>query len=533
MKAFVLVYDTQGLANDELQVTLASQQAFNQLELERPPYLKGLHFSVREVPEGLRVDISTEASLNHPALDFLLDFRWPDGHLLRRYTMLFDLPNGYGHVVKPKKKRSIQATHSISLETVAPKTYGPVTQKDQLIHVAYQLRPNSKTTVAQTALAIYEKNPNAFVNHDLHRLKQGAVLNSPTLDDVKKIDVQDADEHVWGSNTKKKGTFSKHKPGSTLVQQNDNLMTIARRVRPNKQVSVEQVAMALFQSNKKQLTDRNMHELSVDQVLRIPSLKMIQRISPKQAIAWVSEQEKAWKQQHAKQPLTPTDQTKSRIDQSAKSTAVSVSTSAVTTASEQLPTIQVAEDNTNGLLHLKDSYYIWIVGILLIGLLISRFILRFRARDNKVPVEAPVVASEVKQSGDDLSVVDLPGSPVLETVASDPTMELSMPDLKDPDPDQAMGDSDETAGFEEAAGFELEVSALEEVAVYMSYERYDQAESTLLEALKETPDHIELQVALLEVYEKQKDKAQFDAWASKLPSDLEQQQAELWKKSCR
>ena len=41
---------------------------------------------------GRRVVLTTDAPLREPYLDLVVEARWPDGRLLREYTVLIDLP---------------------------------------------------------------------------------------------------------------------------------------------------------------------------------------------------------------------------------------------------------------------------------------------------------------------------------------------------------------------------------------------------------------------------------------------------------
>jgi len=78
-----------------------------------------------------------------------------------------------------------------------------VQRGDTLWGISRRLRPDSRLTMNQTMLAIYEANPGAFVGN-INRLRAGAVLRIPSADDVFRITRTDAfaevkrQNEVWG-----------------------------------------------------------------------------------------------------------------------------------------------------------------------------------------------------------------------------------------------------------------------------------------------------------------------------------------------
>ena len=58
----------------------------------RDVFLTRINFVVELDAAGKRVVLSTDAPLREPYLDLIVEARWPDGRLLRDYTVLVDLP---------------------------------------------------------------------------------------------------------------------------------------------------------------------------------------------------------------------------------------------------------------------------------------------------------------------------------------------------------------------------------------------------------------------------------------------------------
>ncbi len=76
-----------------LQVRLASQAAFKQANLEFNPALTRLRFDLDTRPDGsFVVHISSAQTISEPYLDLLLELTWNGGRVLREYTVLLDPP---------------------------------------------------------------------------------------------------------------------------------------------------------------------------------------------------------------------------------------------------------------------------------------------------------------------------------------------------------------------------------------------------------------------------------------------------------
>lgn len=77
-----------------LKVGLADSEAFTRMKIDRPAILSTLTFSLHRATDGGHdyIQISSQALIREPALNFLIEFSWSDGHLIREYKVLLDLP---------------------------------------------------------------------------------------------------------------------------------------------------------------------------------------------------------------------------------------------------------------------------------------------------------------------------------------------------------------------------------------------------------------------------------------------------------
>ena len=78
---------------NEVHIGLASESDYVKAGIEHrtPPDL--IKFRLVEGKDGIPViEVTSQAPIKEPLLDFILEVNWPDGHLMREYTVLLDPP---------------------------------------------------------------------------------------------------------------------------------------------------------------------------------------------------------------------------------------------------------------------------------------------------------------------------------------------------------------------------------------------------------------------------------------------------------
>ncbi|TKB45090.1 FimV/HubP family polar landmark protein [Thalassotalea mangrovi] len=66
-------------------------------------------------------------------------------------------------------------------------TYGPIKASDTLWKIANAYRPDDSVTNYQVMVALFNTNPNAFVNNDINALIQGQYLRIPSLEEINQV----------------------------------------------------------------------------------------------------------------------------------------------------------------------------------------------------------------------------------------------------------------------------------------------------------------------------------------------------------
>ena len=84
----IAITDSDGVALDEIRITLAGADIFEKAGIDRAYELQKLKFSVVETPDGPAVQIVSEVPVTEPAIKFIVEALWPEGRLLKTYTVL-------------------------------------------------------------------------------------------------------------------------------------------------------------------------------------------------------------------------------------------------------------------------------------------------------------------------------------------------------------------------------------------------------------------------------------------------------------
>ena len=165
-----------------LRVELASSEAFSEAGVVRDYYLTQLNFSVGTNGDGQAViNVSSDVAVRKSYLNFLVQLEWPAGRLIREYTLLLNLPDSSakGSSSEAPNPNSSAASNRQTL----PGESHIVVVGDTLWNVSKRLRPRG-LTILQTMDALYSNNSDSFVGGDANRMKMGAVLRLPSIDEI-------------------------------------------------------------------------------------------------------------------------------------------------------------------------------------------------------------------------------------------------------------------------------------------------------------------------------------------------------------
>ena len=215
------LFDVKPDELDTVKATLATADAFAKSGIERYHFLTQLAFAPRMSERGGAViRITSREPIREPFMDFLVEVVWPAGQLVKEFTVLLDPPSTSERpapAVRPpaiadrRPAEPSSSTPSSALRSGAaaarsdaadrtpparrppsgpdgfPLYLGPVRSGTGLLRLARAGQPMGATK-AQTALALYRNNQDAFINGDIDRLIAGKTLVIPTRAELFALD---------------------------------------------------------------------------------------------------------------------------------------------------------------------------------------------------------------------------------------------------------------------------------------------------------------------------------------------------------
>ncbi len=247
LEAEIKLLQANELSENEILIGLAGNDDFQRAGIDRLYFLTDLKFSVvLDGPSGPVIRVSSRKPVREPYVNFLLETQWPNGRILREYTLLMDLPVFSDESVRPVQSARTSTPRSSAVPTQTrptvpaarqdtresderaeaprPRTqtqrqqssrasqggtadvYGPVGSNDTLWEIALKVRPNRGYSVQQTMLAIQRLNPEAFINGNINLLRKGQVLRVPSSGDIDTVTERQAVSEVAQQNNQWSGS---------------------------------------------------------------------------------------------------------------------------------------------------------------------------------------------------------------------------------------------------------------------------------------------------------------------------------------
>lgn len=209
------------VTTDQIKVELAPDEAFERFGIRRMGILHQLDFEItRDGDNTLIVEVTTDKPIREPFLKMLVELTWPNGRLMREYSFLVDPPKrtqgpealgpqadsgaGQSQASGPEpefgQRRSAAMSGQASAEPRQPGEYGPTSANDTLWSIAGRVNTASDVTRQQVMLALQDANPDAFVNNNINRLRQGQVLRFPSEQEIRSRSTREAVREVMAQN---------------------------------------------------------------------------------------------------------------------------------------------------------------------------------------------------------------------------------------------------------------------------------------------------------------------------------------------
>lgn len=211
LKAQIRLLSSKNFDVSNLKARIASHEVYRKYGVTKEPFHNTFNFEVETLADGTKViNVTSKTPIREPFVNFLVELNWPQGRMLREYTILLDPPvytneqqaiieSAPTRSVKQKRRRVSSYVSQPQRKTARKKASKPkikvvydgdtlkVERGQTLWSIATQIRPEG-ATVQQTLAALYRSNPNAFINNDIDRYNAGVRLEVPALSKILAID---------------------------------------------------------------------------------------------------------------------------------------------------------------------------------------------------------------------------------------------------------------------------------------------------------------------------------------------------------
>lgn len=190
---------------DDVKISLASPDAFSKAGIDRSYALTKLRFTPIQKRDGsYAIRVSSQDIIREPFLNFLVEVNWPQGRMLREFTVLLDPPSTFkepsissaelpettaeSRSTRPapeadytprRAARSSHATEPTEKTRIRGASYGPVRPNETLSGIARLIAREMSVSQDQAMAALYQANPQAFIRNNMNALRAGQTLAIP------------------------------------------------------------------------------------------------------------------------------------------------------------------------------------------------------------------------------------------------------------------------------------------------------------------------------------------------------------------
>ncbi|KAA0975569.1 FimV/HubP family polar landmark protein [Pseudomonas sp. ANT_H12B] len=246
--AEIELLDVKGLTAAEVVPSLASPEDFAKAGVDRQAFLNDLTFTPVLNASGKSIlRVTSSKPLSEPMVKFLVQVMWPNGRLLRDYSVLLDPSKFSPQTADAAAQPAPTQTVTAPVTGATKPTQYTTTPRDTLWEIAAKARNGG--SVQQTMLAIQALNPDAFIDGNINRLKTGQVLRLPDQAQSTNLPQPKAIAEVHAQNTAwRQGRRYVAKPGSG--QQQLDATNRARGEGPSSQAATDKLSLVSAESGK-------------------------------------------------------------------------------------------------------------------------------------------------------------------------------------------------------------------------------------------------------------------------------------------
>ncbi|MGY3172320.1 pilus assembly protein FimV [Pseudomonas sp. TE12234] len=216
--AEIELLDVKDLTAAEVVPSLASPEEFAKAGVDRQAFLNDLTFTPVLNAGGKSIlRVTSSKPLSEPMVKFLVQVMWPNGRLLRDYSVLLDPSKFSPQTAEAAAQPAPTQVVTAPVTGASQPSQHTTTPRDTLWEIAAKARNGG--SIQQTMLAIQALNPDAFIDGNINRLKTGQVLRLPDQAQSTSVPQPKAIAEVAAQNTAwRQGRRYVAKPGSGQQQ---------------------------------------------------------------------------------------------------------------------------------------------------------------------------------------------------------------------------------------------------------------------------------------------------------------------------
>ncbi|MBN4063833.1 hypothetical protein JYT79_03525, partial [Cardiobacterium sp. AH-315-I02] len=252
---------------ETLIVKLASRKEFSRAGLDRPFLLNDLRFKSIEINGIPHIKVSSGSPIREPFLNFLVEIDWPNGRLLREYTVLLDPP------VFMSQQTSAAANITPANVTLTSNAPGFRPASGGSHNVIPVVTPT--VSVSHRPASAAQVPPAPVTQGESGAMSQANRISAPVVQQQRTVS---------------------QPAGSYKIKSGDTAWRLAESMRPDQSVTVTQMMVAMLRENRESFINGNINGLKRGYILRVPDYHQITSISHADAMALVREQTALWRQ---------------------------------------------------------------------------------------------------------------------------------------------------------------------------------------------------------------------------------------------
>ncbi len=327
-----------------LKIKLASPEAYLRAGIDRSYLLGDLRFKIRQDDDGkYYIHVSSQKRIKEPFLNFLLEMNWQNGRMVREYTILLDPPDRIQRQPAMVEAPATEAAPATIAEPVPAPVPAPApvaeaepapepvpapaeAPAEPATAEAAPEEPFPRTEMSEAEIPppppVSEPEPAPAPAPEVAEAPaepapapapEPMAAEEPALPEPGTVEIPPPAEPALAAEEEElfpriplaelgeSAAAPAEAPAPVtgeldygIVKEGDTLWKIAEKLRPNDQVTIYQVMMALLVSNPDAFVDGNMNRLKVGHVLRIDDPDIITSVNPQEAAMEYRAQLQAW-----------------------------------------------------------------------------------------------------------------------------------------------------------------------------------------------------------------------------------------------